>query len=67
MVFGLVKKRLQRVYVENGNVDLLLTVSQVINTFRSFESIFRKCGYSETGFNAGVAFELNLNEMGFET
>jgi hypothetical protein len=68
LVFGMVKRKMDRRYDGSSKIDLVVAIAEVMNTFvnHSFDSIFRKCGYSSTGFNAGVAFQVKLSELGYE-
>ena len=60
---------MQRLYVENSKNDLLIFISEVLEEFTSynFQKIFAKCGYDINGFNPGVAYEKDLNELEFDT
>lgn len=46
LVFGLMKRDLQRNYIENTKFDLRMFIGQTANTFlnKSFKNIFEKCG-----------------------
>ncbi|TPX76230.1 hypothetical protein CcCBS67573_g02508 [Chytriomyces confervae] len=68
IVFGLVKKLLQCQYVENSKRDLAEFILDVLQMYtnRSFHKIFASCGYSVSGFNPGVAFNVPLAEFGFD-
>jgi transposase len=68
LVFGMVKRKMDRRYDRSSKIDLVVAIAGVMNTFvnHSFDPIFRKCGYSSTGFNAGVAFQVKLSELGYE-
>ena len=59
---------MQRLYVENSKNDLLIFISEVLEEFTSynFQKIFAKCGYDINGFNPGVAYDKDLNELEFE-
>lgn len=67
VVFGLVKRRMQRRYSENTAQNLTVTISSVLQEFKNYDlkKIFAHCGYSASGFNAGKAFGKGLEEMDF--
>jgi transposase len=66
--FGVVKKRMRKFYEENSKKDFLISISEILNSFLnfSFENIFRKCGYTNMGFNPSVGLNQELKKFGFE-
>lgn len=70
LVFGFMKRDLECNYIENSKLDIRLFIGEVANAFtnKKFTNIFRKCGYLPPGrFDPSVAFNMNLNEMGFSS
>jgi transposase len=63
--FSRVKSMFRRTYVENSKVDLKLIVARVLNCFKNccFKPIFKKCGWSATGFDGGVAFNISAEDF----
>lgn len=63
--FGLVKHKMRKSYLENSKKDLVLFISEVMNTFMKFDfqPIFKHCGYSFRGFNPGIALDQDLKEL----
>lgn len=51
ILFGFVKQKMKRNYVENSNENLVLFVGKILDSFKSFSAtnIFRKCGYYAGG------------------
>ena len=64
----MLKREMQRWYLENETKDLTLFIAKVINIFKThdFKSLFRKCGYDVTGFNPGVGLKQELQNLDFE-
>lgn len=63
IVFGLVKKRMQRVYQENSSKDLKMTVAEIMMSFSKFkmDKLFHKFGYIQGGrFDPTIAAPANL-------
>lgn len=74
IVFGLIKKRLRKRYLE-GQVkkdDLPVVISTILKEFRNFDmkKLFQKCGYLPCGrFNPGLAYDGNtatMQDLGFQ-
>ncbi|KAJ3230173.1 Serine kinase [Chytriomyces hyalinus] len=68
IVFGLMKKLLQRHYVENSKWDLAMVAWEVLQLYvnRSFHKIFASCRFTVSGFDPSVAFNVPLVEFGFD-
>jgi transposase len=66
--FGMVKREMQRFYVENKTKDLTLFIARMLNTFKNydFKGLFRKCGWDASGFNPGVGLKQELKDLDFE-
>lgn len=68
IIFGLMKRDLEAIYIENSNVDIRMFIGEIANKFtnKNFKNIFRKCGYLPSGkFDASLAFSMDLNEFGY--
>lgn len=66
-MFGLVKKNSKRIYEENRKQSLKSVVAEIMNDFNSYDmrSIFKKCGYTSSGFNPGIAHNIDIDFIGF--
>jgi transposase len=73
IVFGLIKKRLQKRYSEGqvSNNSVPVVVSTILQEFRTYrmKKLFQKCGYASEGkFNPGIAYDQNqalMCDLGF--
>ncbi len=69
LIFGYVKARLQRVYLEGDRRNSAIVIGEVFNHFsrRCNRNIFRKCGYVASGrFSPTIALKNEVfNEMDF--
>lgn len=68
LVFGFMKRELEANYIENSKIDIRMFIGEVVNNFtsKSLKNIFKKCGYVAPGkFDPSIAFNADLNEMGF--
>ncbi|KAJ3084670.1 Serine kinase [Rhizoclosmatium hyalinum] len=65
IMFGMVKKRMRRVYNPNRGDDILHVILDVLGEFKrhDFESIFRQCGYTWSGFDPATAFSIPFSDM----
>lgn len=57
IIFGIIKKRMQKVYNENSGTNINLFVANIMAQFASFkmDGLFRKCGYLKGKFDPTVA------------
>ena len=71
VLFGLVKSKMERYYVENQTADNLEAfVSSVFMLYRqhNFKAIFNHCGYTSGGFNPAKAMSEEIcKDIGFES
>lgn len=68
IVFGLMKRELQSIYVENSKQDLRMFIGEIVNQFvnKNFKQIFKKCGYLLTGkFDPSNGYTMDLKEFGY--
>jgi transposase len=67
IVFGLVKKKLQRYWVEGSKKPVQLAVAGAFTDYLEFDAtkIFRKCGYTPMGFDPAQGFDINPCDYGF--
>jgi DDE superfamily endonuclease len=67
IVFGLVKKKLQRHLVEGSKTPLQVSVADAFTDYVDFDAthIFRKCGYTPMGFDPAPAFDIALSDYGY--
>lgn len=68
LVFGLMKRELQSIYIENSKKDLRMFIGETANKFmnKNFKKLFSKCGYLPSGkFDPSLAHNINLQDMGF--
>lgn len=68
LMFGLMKRELQLIYIENSKEDLRMFIGEVANNFqnKSFKRIFHKCGYLPTGkFDPSHGYSMDLEDLGF--
>lgn len=67
VLFGMVKQRFKRRYIENNKRELILVVAEVLKEFESYDltAVFRKCGYLATGFNPGDGLKQKMSDLGY--
>jgi transposase len=68
-LFGLVKRRLQKKYVENSRNDIRILITEIMNEFTSYsmKSIFAKCGYvGASQFDPTKGLECDMAVFGFQ-
>lgn len=68
IVFGLFKRELKQIYVENSKKNFDLQIAEVLNSFygRDMTAIFKKCGYVSNGrFDPSVVSMENLDNAGY--
>lgn len=67
IMFGWIKKRFLRYYIQNSKRNLTVVISEIMNEFQTtdFSNIYKKCGYTASGFNAGTAFNQDITEFGY--
>lgn len=68
LIFGLVKRQLKKDYGSTGSRNLVLKVSEVLNSFmeKNCRAIFKKCGYGANGsFDPSTNYENDLSKGGF--
>lgn len=66
IVFGLVKKKMQKVYQENSSKDLRIAVAEIMMSFSNYkmEKLFQKCGYIHGGkFDPTIAAPKDLVDL----
>lgn len=58
-MFGMVKAQFKKDYVEHSKEPLINFINRTMVSFtdRDFSAIFRKCGYTASGFNSDVEFK----------
>lgn len=62
------KRELKAKYIENSKMDMKMFIGEAVNSFsnKNLKNIFFKCGYLATGkFDRSLAFDADLNELGF--
>ena len=67
-LFGLIKKKTKRFYIENSKRDFTLTISDTLQDFKEFsmKKTYLNCGYSSNGFDARIAYNFEMSSIGFE-
>lgn len=70
IVFGLIKGRLRKNYVENSKVDKNILLCEIVNQFTNMYMgpLFQHCGYFASGtFDPSSVFKLDLKKHGLQS